>query len=199
MILDHIPDFDATNNTDYFLNKCDKCFWNSDGLTATCEFGYCLPEKVTPDSNLEIYGDSPKTCEPNKTYEFDCVQCTCTSDSKTLDCTAKPCISKYLEDVSSATTESPIGLCQPGKFQNKECSDCKCSEDGFHASCVFKYCIAKAYLRETGKLDGCYLGTNFMLGCQLCYCGRNGAVCEKHCRNGGEPQYNEKGVKRGLN
>ena len=191
MILDHIPVLNAKDDTEYFLHNGDKCYWDRDGSTATCDFGYLLPGKDAQDSNLATYGDSPQTCEPYKTYEGDCIQCTCTSDSKTLDCTAKLCGLKYLR---KATAESPVRLCEPGKFQKKECSDCKCSEDGFHASCVFKYCISKADITASGKFDNCYVGSNFMLSCQLCYCGTNGAVCEKHCRNGGKPQYNENGV-----
>ena len=176
------------------MDECNRCYCTDDGLTASCDFGVCLP-KITTNSSLASVENSTKMCKPGEIYKSDCIQCECASDGRTVNCIPDSCIPAAMRNFTSEIIKGPIMFCQPGKSHQDECNDCTCSADGTAASCTLKHCPAKTHLRKTRTINGptCDLGHTFQRSCQTCTCVNYGMMCPTSCSNGDHPQYTVNG------
>lgn len=122
------------------------------------------------------------TCEPLEYYEVDCNVCFCPRDGKknVAQCTKNLCEKNFLR------TE----VCIPGRLFSEECNVCVCPRKGNKAdkACTSHRCqesalawknifkLSNSFLGHqisevtTRKLDLCFPGEEFTMGCHLCVC-----------------------------
>ncbi|XP_046973566.1 uncharacterized protein LOC124540157 isoform X2 [Vanessa cardui] len=165
--------------------KCNFCICTESGRLAdrACTKNICF-------DNFE-YIDDKFTCEPLTYYEVDCNVCYCPHDGlKNVDkCTSNKCEKSFLRSNN----------CVPGQLFSDECKVCVCPRNGNKADkvCTNSTCgtlpwntielspsLLKNQVREqiTRKLDLCFPGEEFAIGCDFCVCPDLGlkiyATCE---------------------
>ncbi|XP_073962232.1 uncharacterized protein [Choristoneura fumiferana] len=122
------------------------------------------------------------TCEPLEYYEVDCNVCLCPRDGKknVAQCTKNLCEKNFLR----------TDVCVPGRLFSDECNVCVCPRKGNKAdkACTSHRCQESALAWKnifklsnsllghqisevtTRKLDLCFPGEEFTIGCHLCVC-----------------------------
>ncbi|XP_050355832.1 uncharacterized protein LOC126777035 isoform X2 [Nymphalis io] len=164
--------------------KCNFCICTESGKLAdrACTKNICY-------DSFEVIDDK-FTCDPLAYYEVDCNVCYCSQDGlKNVDkCTKNKCEKSFLR----------TNDCEPGQLFSDECKVCVCPRNGNKADkvCTNSTCgtlpwntieltpsLMQNQVRDqtTRKLDLCFPGEEFAMGCDYCVCPDLGLKIYANC------------------
>lgn len=182
------------------IEDCNFCICpdNAVFIDKVCTKNDCSSFTTLPANNNFI-------CEPLAYYEVDCNVCFCPRDGlkNVAKCTKNHCEKSYLRSE----------VCVPGQLFTDECNVCVCPPNGNKAdkACTNYTCPEEAQWKKiyqlsetllgnqvsedaTRKLDLCFPGEEFIVGCKVCVCPDMGlrayATCSSVLCNGHDVKEN---------